>query len=145
MTDVDQWNSIESRNELLLIWSNDFQQEVPRPFSKWKDSLFNKKFWGKWISTCTRIKLNSYLTPYTFVVVVVQSFSHIWLFATLWTVACQASLSFTISRSMLKLMSIESVIPSNHLILCHPFPSCLQSFPASGTFLMSIQGLFLLG
>jgi len=37
-----------------------------------------------------------------------------------WTAACQASLSFTISQSLLKLMSIESVIPSNHLILCHP-------------------------
>ena len=128
MTDKDQWNSIESRNELLLIWSIDFQQEVPRPFSKWKDSFFNKKFWGKWIFTCTRIKLNSYLTPYTFVVVV-QSFSHVWLFATLWTVACQASLSFTISRSMLKLMSIESVIPSNHLILCHPLLHLPSIFP----------------
>ena len=40
--------------------------------------------------------------------------------ATLWTAACQASLSITNSRSLLKLMSIMSVIPSNHLILCHP-------------------------
>ena len=40
--------------------------------------------------------------------------------ATPWTSACQASLSFTISRSLLKLMSVESVMPSNHLILCHP-------------------------
>ena len=51
-------------------------------------------------------------------VVVVQSLSHIWLFATPWTAAHQASLS-TFSRSLLKLMSIESVMPSNHLILCH--------------------------
>ena len=50
---------------------------------------------------------------------------------------CHTSLSFTISRSLLKLMSIESVIPSNHLILCHPFSSCLQHFPASGSFPMS--------
>ena len=42
------------------------------------------------------------------------------LFATTWTAACQASLSFTISRSLLKLMSIESVIPSNHFVLCRP-------------------------
>ena len=48
---------------------------------------------------------------------------------------CQGSLSFTISWSFLKLMSIESVIPSNHLILCHPF--CFLSFPASESFLMS--------
>ena len=46
--------------------------------------------------------------------------SHVQLFATPWTAALQASLSLTISRSLLKLMSIESVMPSNHLILCHP-------------------------
>ena len=59
------------------------------------------------------------------------------LFATPCTAARQDSLSFTISQSLLKLMSIESVMPSNYLILCHPFSSCLQSFPASGSFLMS--------
>ena len=51
-----------------------------------------------------------------------------------WTVACQTSLSSTISQSLLKLMSTESVMPSNHLILCRPFFSCPQSFPASGLF-----------
>ena len=50
----------------------------------------------------------------------VQSLSRVQLFATPWTAACQASLSSTNSWSMLKLMSIESVMPSNHLILCHP-------------------------
>ena len=49
----------------------------------------------------------------------VQSLSHVWLFVTPWTVARQASLSITSSRSLLKLMSTESVMPSNHLILCH--------------------------
>ena len=52
--------------------------------------------------------------------VVVQSLSCVRHFATPWTAAHQASLSFTISSSLLKLMSIESVMPSNHLILCHP-------------------------
>ena len=56
--------------------------------------------------------------------------------ATPWTAACQASLSITNSWSLPKLMSIESVMPSNHLILCHPFSSCLQSFPTSGSFQM---------
>ena len=56
---------------------------------------------------------------------------HIQLFATPWSAACQASLSFTLSQSLLKLKSIESMILSNHLILCCPFSSCLQSFPAS--------------
>ena len=64
----------------------------------------------------------------------VLSLSRIWLFATPWTAARQASLSSTVSQSLLKLMSIESVMPSNHLILCHPLSSCLQSFPASGSF-----------
>ena len=67
----------------------------------------------------------------------VQSLRHVWLFVTPQTVACQVSLSFTISQSLLKLMSIESVMPSNHLILCHPLSSCLQTSPASGSFLMS--------
>ena len=59
-----------------------------------------------------------------------------------WTAAHQASLSFTISQSLFKLMSTESVMPFNHLILCGPFSSYLQSFPASGSFPMSIQGWF---
>ena len=52
--------------------------------------------------------------------VVIQSLSRIRLFVTPWTAAPQASLFFTISQSLLKLMSIESVMPSNHLILCRP-------------------------
>ena len=66
-----------------------------------------------------------------------SSLSHIWLFATPWTTARQASLSITNSQSSLKFMSIDSVMPSNHLILCQPFSSCLQSFPASGSFPVS--------
>ena len=65
--------------------------------------------------------------------VVVQLFSYVWHFATPWTAAHQASLSFTISQRLLRLMSIESVMPSNHLILCHPLllPSI---FPSIGAF-----------
>ena len=68
---------------------------------------------------------------------VIQSLSHVRLFAAPWTAACQASLPLTISQSLLKLMSIEPVMPSNLLTLCHPFSSCLPSFQASGSFLMS--------
>ena len=67
----------------------------------------------------------------------VQSLSHLQLFVIPWTAACQASLSITNSQSLLKLMSIASVMPSNNLIFCCPFSSCLQSLPASGSFLMS--------
>ena len=67
---------------------------------------------------------------------VVGSLSRSRLFATPWTTAHQAPLS-TISQCLLKLMSIESMMPSNHLILCHPFSSCPESFPVSGAFPMS--------
>ena len=62
--------------------------------------------------------------------IVVQSLCYIWLFVTPWTAARQASLSITNSWSLLKLMSIELVMPSSHLILCHPLlllPSILPS------------------
>ena len=64
----------------------------------------------------------------------VQSLSRVWLFATPWTAACQASLSITNSWSLLRLTSIESVMPSNHLILCRPFLILLQYLPALGFF-----------
>ena len=67
----------------------------------------------------------------------VQSLSWVWLFATPWIAAHQASLSITISWSSLKLMSIELVMPSSHLILCCPFSSCPQSLPTSEYFPMS--------
>ena len=67
----------------------------------------------------------------------VQSLSRVRLFVTPWTAAYQASLSITNFQKLLKLMSIESVLPSNHLILCHPLSPCLQSFPASGSFPVS--------
>ena len=68
----------------------------------------------------------------------VQSLSCVRFFVMPWTAAWQASLSITNSWSLLKPMSIKSVMPSNHLILCHPLCSCLQSFPASGSFPMSL-------
>ena len=98
---------------------------------------------------------------------VVQLLSRVQFFTFPWTAACQASLSFTISLSWLKLKSIESVMPSDHLILCHhllPLPSIFPSvkvFPVTWLFasgaqrigdsasasvlLMSIQGWFPLG
>ena len=66
--------------------------------------------------------------------IVVQSLSHDWLFATPCTAACQASLSFTVSQSFLKLTSIELVMLSNHLILCHPFLLLPSIFPSVRVF-----------
>ena len=64
----------------------------------------------------------------------VQSLSSVWLFVTPWTTARQASLSITNSRSLPKLMSIESVMPSNHLILCHPLLLLPSIFPSIRVF-----------
>ena len=82
------------------------------------------------ITTISLVKIHHY-------VVVVHLLSRVWLFVIPWTAAYQDSLSFTVSWSLLILMSIESVMPSNHLILCYPFSSCPQSFPESGSFLES--------
>ena len=78
---------------------------------------------------------------------VVQLLSHVQLFATPWTAARQASLSFTTSQNsglvlmcyghVLKLMSIELIMPSNHLILCHPLLLLPSIFPSSGSFPVS--------
>ena len=64
----------------------------------------------------------------------VQSLSHVQLFAILWTAACQNSLSITNSWSLPRLMSIELVMPSNHLILCHPLPLLPSIFPSIRVF-----------
>ena len=64
----------------------------------------------------------------------VQSLSCVWLFATPWTAACQASLSITNSWSLSKLTSIESVMPSNHLIHCHPLLLLPSIFPSIRVF-----------
>ena len=64
----------------------------------------------------------------------VQLLSHVRLFATPWTEASQASLSITTSQSLLKLMSVESMMPSNHLILCHPLILPPSIFPSIRVF-----------
>ena len=64
----------------------------------------------------------------------VQSISHVWLFATPLSAVCQASLSVTHSQSLLKLMSMESMMPSNHLILCHPLLLLPSIFPSIRVF-----------
>ena len=83
--------------------------------------------------------LQSMLLKYLFVTLhypisSVQSLSHVWLFATPWTAACQHSLSIINSRSLPKRMSIKSVMPSNHLILCCPLLLLPSIFPSITVF-----------
>ena len=102
--------------EVIAQWRKDQRDQEKRP----KQSLFHPRRTvklicavpnqGKVTGTCFMAQFSS-----------VQSLSHVWLFATPWTAPCQASLSITNSRSLTKLMSIESVMPSSHLILCCPF------------------------
>ena len=75
-----------------------------------------------------------FLVPLFTFIVVVQSLSCVPLFETPWTAACQASLSFANSWSLLKLMSIELVMPSNHLILCRPLLLLPSVFPSIRVF-----------
>ena len=100
-----------------------YRQLHLRPVSVPRDQIFVSRH-------CSPIKETK--APFSSV----RSLSHVRLFATRWTAACQASLSITNSQSLLKPMSIESVMPSSHLILCHP-SSCLRSFPPSESFIIS--------
>ena len=69
-----------------------------------------------------------------FVIIIVQSLSHVWLFVTPWTVAHQAPLSSIISWNLLTFISIEPVMPPNHLILCRPLLILLSIFPSIRVF-----------
>ena len=95
----------------------------------------------EWIKMLWHIYMQMYFA-------IVQLLSRVRLFVTPRTAACQASLSITISQSFLKLMSIESVMPSNHLILCHPllllpsiFPIIRVFFPISQLFASDGQSI----
>ena len=89
------------------------------------------------VGMCLVIEHGAYRCMYSIISVCISvlctsvyQFSCVWLFATPWTAACQASLFITNSRSLLRLIPIESVMPSSHLILCHPLlllPSIIPS------------------
>ena len=99
------------------IFIQKLENENPTPHLKKRNSS------TLWNSTESKLCLSS-----------VQSLSHVWLFGTPWTAACQAFLSITNSRSLLKLMSIELVMPPNHLILCHPLLLPPSIFPSIRVF-----------
>ena len=107
--------------------------------SREKESL-NNKCNLRVIDFIISRKMNLFYKPglwsgmYRFHISSVQSLSRVWLFVTPWTAAGQASLSITNSWSLLKLMSIESVMPSNHLILCHPLLLPPSVFPSIRVF-----------
>ena len=119
------------------IWSPMFVAVLFTVAKKWKQQkdLLTDEWKTKCeiaiceILTIRVLRINKYANKWTYSVSSVQSLSHIWLFATPWAAAYQASLSITNSRSFLKLMSTESLMPSNYLILCCPLlpPSIFPS------------------
>ena len=85
------------------------------------------------------LNLNTLLSVYA--VVVCQWLSHVWLFVTPWTAVHQAPLSSIISWSLLKFMSTEFVMPSNHFILCHPLLLLPSIFPSIKLFTSGVQSI----
>ena len=109
------------------------------PFSRessWLQSMGSQRVGDNWahVYVCVCISFSES----------VQLLSRVWLFVTSWDAACQASLSITNSQSLLKLMCIELVMPSNHLILCHPLLLSPSMFPSIRVFsnesVLSIRG-----
>ena len=102
--------------------------------SKWNkiNKITSVRYWAHW-SVSMDFSLRIFMW-YSVQFSSVQLLSRVWLFATPWTAAYQASLSITNSWSLLKLMSIESVMPSNHLILCRPLLLLPSIFPSIRVF-----------
>ena len=124
--------------------TNNFQKEITKNPITWKKWGYNLKKVGIFsVSVNTEIDLltNIHLKKWSMSLVIqfssVQSLSRVLLFATLWSTACQASLSITSSRSSSKPISIELVMPSNYLILCCPLLLLPSIFPSIGSFQMN--------
>ena len=97
----------------------------------WEKTIEKEECWGH-VSRCRSAA--GWRKTVGSALVAVQSLSCVWLFVTPWTAACQASLSVIVSQSLIKLMSIESVMPSNHLILCHRLFLLPSIFPSIRSF-----------
>ena len=112
---------------ICRVWSHSF---LPQHF--YSDSL-SIDFLSHWACLSLSQNLSSFSVLLS-LFCCIQSLSRVWLFLTPWTAAHQASLSFTFSQSLFKLMSIKSVVPSNQLILCCPFLLLPSIFPSNRVF-----------
>ena len=131
-----------------LITASDKDGTTSLPPSPYYEPLLLFSFLGVWNITVFRLNnkkkmgmaVTKKIPPLNIVMllfIVVRLLSQVQPSATTWTAACQASLSITISQSLPQLMSIESVMPSNHLILCHPLLLLPSIFPSIRVFPMS--------
>ena len=131
--DIWPWGTMASEE----VFSPDILQNVNSPgfqapdiCEKWELLSPVRLFLTPWTTQSMDFSRPEYWSKFRSV----QSLSHVRLFATPWTAAHQASLSITNSQSLFKLMSIESVMPSNHLILCHPCVLLPSIFPSIRVF-----------
>ena len=111
-----------------LVWVVFYDNPMVE-FMRWWCSVLHTWPWDYLKKYCDRLRLDS-STGCLDMHNLIQSLSHVQLFATPRTAACQASPSITNSQSLLKFMSIESVMPSKHLILCHPLLLLPSIFPS---------------
>ena len=118
---------LEHSVHLLALWF------VPSLHCRWHHSGFSPPLLSQVLSSA-QWGVSQHSTAVTVQFSSIQLLSRVRLFVTLWTTARQASLSTTNSWSLPKLMSIESVMPSNHLILCHPLVLLPSSFPSIRVF-----------
>ena len=122
--------SIYHRRGLFVLWSKGIDYSPAKLSNPFSTLLCTALTSIDWIAL-----LPEFLCLFGFGrFIVVQSLSHVLLFVTPWTAACQAFLSFAISWSLLKLTSIELMMPSNHLILCCPLLLLPSSFPSMRVF-----------
>ena len=115
------------QNSVVMATCNTTGREVRSSFSEEETHM---QMWGNVTTHALPIHIENSPSTSVILVVIIQSLSHVRLFVTPWTAAHQASLSLTISQSLIKLMSIKSVMPSNHLILCCPFLLLPSIFPS---------------
>ena len=119
----------ETSTKLSWIW-NPHSLKFSLSFMEWRRDYV--------IKDAMKRKCIKYISIYIWrAFSLVQSLSRVQLFVTPWTAALQSSLSITNSQSLLKLMSMDSVMPSNHLILCHPLLLLPSIFPSIRVFIMS--------
>ena len=114
--------------DIIIYWRTSEILLVHFPYHHYKANIGIK--WSHVSCLISQCNTKAVLTLHCSLLVVVQSLSCVRLFATPWTAALQAPLSSTISRNLLKLMSIESVMPSHHLIICHPLLILPSIFPS---------------